>query len=146
MNHRHARETTRHRIMRLAALVIASAGWLAIAAATRAEDQRSDASSMVLKTKEGLNFKVPADWPIEKRNGILGPIPVEEYLARKFGALENRLQSLERQASALDLRLRVAEEALQKPGRRLQSSEAAPTPSATTPETSNATTPASTKP
>ncbi len=82
-----------------------------------ADDKPSDAK--VLKTEDGLRFQLPADWPIEKRNGILGPIPIEEYIARKFSALNNRVQELERQQTSLDLKLRVLEEQLKKS--RLQS-------------------------
>ena len=118
------------------AQLIVSIGWLALASnasIASAEDQNNQPPSTVIKTNAGLNFNVPADWPIEKRNGVVGPIPIEEYLGRKFSALDSRLQSLERQASAMDLRLRVVEEALQKSSRRLQSGET---------ETSNATPPA----
>ena len=142
----------------LAARLIIGIGWLALAAlatlasvasnasAASAEDQNAQPPSTVIKTKSGLNFNVPADWPIEKRNGVVGPIPIEEYLGRKFSALENRLQSAERQASAMDLRLRVLEETLQKASRRLQSSEAAPAHPPATQETSNAAAPPSATP
>ena len=61
-----------------------------------------------------LKFQLPPDWPIEERGGLVGPIPVEEYLAMKFSALDARLQGLEQQLSGLDLRIRVLEEAQKK--------------------------------
>ena len=67
-------------------------------------------ASTVVKTKEGLHFNVPADWPVEERNGAVGPVPVEEYLAMKFSGIESRLRTLEQQISGFDLRLRVLEE------------------------------------
>ena len=79
----------------------------------RAEDgDVMQAKPTVRKTAEQLHFELPPDWPVEKRGGIAGPIPVEEYLALKFRALEGRLQTLEQRLNGLDLRLRVMEEAL----------------------------------
>ena len=67
----------------------------------------------VVKTHEGgLRFNLPPDWPVEKRDGVVGPIPIEEYLARKFSALESRLMALEQQLSGLDVRMRVLEQAV----------------------------------
>ncbi len=47
-----------------------------------------------LKTIDGLNFQVPKDWPIEKRGGIVAPIPIEEYITIKFKNVEDELQSI----------------------------------------------------
>ena len=80
----------------------------------RAEDTTSVDTS-VDKTAERLHFKVPPDWPIEKRSGVLAPIPIEEYLARKFHGLETQLQSMEQRMNGLDVRLRVLEETTKKP-------------------------------
>ncbi len=83
------------------------------------------------KTKDGLHFNLPSDWPVEKRDGVVGPVPVEEYLTRRFNVLDSRLRVVEDQMNSFDVRLRVLEEQLKKQ-RRLQSSEpnegAAPTP------------------
>ncbi len=75
-----------------------------------AEMPSSQASSTVVKKKDGLRFNVPPDWPVEERNGAVGPIPIEEYLGKKFSGLESRLRVLEQQVSAFELRLRVLEE------------------------------------
>lgn len=89
----------------------------------QAADSKSSASTVV-KTKEGLHFNVPGDWPIEERNGSVGPVPVEEYLAMKFSGIESRLRTLEQQISGFDLRLRVLEEEVKSPRQRgLRSSE-----------------------
>ena len=71
-------------------------------------------SVTVRKTSERLNFNLPPDWPIEKRGGIMAPIPIEEYLARKFKAIESRLQGVEEHLNGLDVRLRVLEEEAKK--------------------------------
>lgn len=75
-----------------------------------AEEETAERAT-VRKTKEQLHFELPADWPVEKRGGIVAPIPVEEYLAMKFKALELRLQTIEQRLNGFDLRLRVIEEA-----------------------------------
>ena len=77
----------------------------------RAEDGMSAEKPTVRKTQEQLNFELPPDWPIEKRGGMVAPIPVEEYLAMKFKALDVRLQAIEQRLNGMDLRLRVIEEA-----------------------------------
>ncbi len=100
---------------RLAALISLSLGLCAGRA--MAETPSSQASSTVVKKKDGLRFNVPPDWPVEERNGAVGPIPIEEYLGRKFSSLESRLRVLEQQVSAFELRLRVLEEDAKKSSR-----------------------------
>ena len=73
--------------------------------------QGKEPPATVRKTEEGLHFNVPPDWPIEERNGVVGPIPAEEYMARKFSGMDSRLKTLEQQVAGFDLRLRVLEEA-----------------------------------
>jgi len=46
------------------------------------------------KKSKGLNFAVPEDWPIEKRGGIVGPIPTEEYITIKFKATAEEIRSI----------------------------------------------------
>ena len=94
---------------------------MAWAADPTAEDAPQDVT--VDKTSERLHFKVPADWPIEKRGGVTAPIPIEEYLARKFKALEGSVQSMEQRVNGLDLRLRVLEEEKKTKGAGLRSAE-----------------------
>lgn len=82
-------------------------------AAPAAAETPQDAKT-VTKTKDGLHFNVPPDWPIEERNGVVGPIPAEEYMARKFSGMDSRLKTLEQQVAGFDLRLRVLEEAMKE--------------------------------
>lgn len=87
------------------------------------EEASSKEQVTVQKTAEGLHFKVPPDWPIEKRGGVMAPIPIEEYLARKFKALEAHLQTLEQRMNGLDVRLRVLEEEVKTQRQGLRSAE-----------------------
>jgi hypothetical protein len=88
----------------LPALLFAAAGTAA------AENGAGADKPTVRKSQEQLHFELPPDWPIEKRGGMVGPIPVEEYLAMKFTSLDSRLQAMEQKLSGMDLRLRVIEE------------------------------------
>jgi prefoldin subunit 5 len=64
---------------------------LPMAGTGRAED---------VKAMKGLNFQVPEDWPIEKRGGIVAPIPTEEYVAKKFKSVAEELQALKDELTA----------------------------------------------
>ena len=122
---RNRRGVLGHRLLAVVGLwVIVTA---AAAPSVAAEDKSSDTAT-VQKTSDGLHFNVPPDWPIEKRNGVTGPIPIEEYLARKFKVLEARLQALEQRLSSLDIRLRVVEEESKKQRQGLRSAEPASSP------------------
>ncbi len=52
-------------------------------------------------TKEGLNFNIPEDMPIEKRNGVTAPIPFDEYMYFKLRKVEEKLASLEKKIDEL---------------------------------------------
>ena len=93
-----------------------------------AEEASQEEPVTVRKTQARLNFQLPPDWPIERRGGAVGPIPMEEYLSRKFKTLEGRLQALEQRFNGLDLRLRVLEEASSPQRKGLVSSERSAAP------------------
>ena len=92
-------------------LAAAAAAGLAAASAVEADSKEG---ATVQKTKDGLHFKLPSDWPLEKRGGVTAPIPIEEYLSKKFSAVSSQLQSLEQRVNGLDVKLRVVEEALKQ--------------------------------
>ena len=48
-----------------------------------------------MTTKEGLTFSIPSDMPIDRKNGLVQPIPYEEYLYIKFKLMEERMKSME---------------------------------------------------
>ena len=90
-------------------LIFGVLGALVTGAHTAASAADKDAAT-TRKTESGLHFQLPTDWPIEKRGGVVGPIPIEEYVARKMTSIESRLQGLEQQVGSIDIRLRVLEE------------------------------------
>lgn len=55
--------------------------------------------------KEGLNFRVPIDMTIEKRNGIIAPISTDQYIYGKFKKLNERLDATDKNLTALDEKL-----------------------------------------
>ena len=79
-----------------------------------AEEAASTESATVKKSKDNLHFNLPPDWPIERRGGITAPIPIEEYLAKKFKELESKLNDMDQRLNGLDLRLRIIEEDAKK--------------------------------
>lgn len=101
---------------------------MAGAAVVSAEEATDAEKATVRKTQEKLHFQLPPDWPIERRGGMVGPIPVEEYLATKFKELDARLQVIQQQVNGLELRVRILEDSAKKPASSLKSSESHPTP------------------
>ena len=55
-----------------------------------------------VQTDNGLNFRVPEDMPIEKRNGIQAPIPFDEYMYGKFKQLDTRLENIDKKLERLE--------------------------------------------
>lgn len=49
----------------------------------------------VIKTVDGINFEVPEDRPIERRDGIIAPMALDKYVALKIHRLEKRLNKIE---------------------------------------------------
>jgi hypothetical protein len=52
------------------------------------------------KARKGLHFNVPDDWPVEKRGGVLAPIPVEEYVLKRFKQIQDDMNSLRGELTA----------------------------------------------
>ncbi len=59
-------------------------------------------------TKEGFNFNIPEDMPIETRAGITAPIPFDEYMYFKFKKVEERLVVIEKKIDDLQQMLILA--------------------------------------
>ena len=76
------------------------------------EKSKTNPQELVVKEKKGIRFKLPADWPLEERDGSVNPVPVEEYLSQKFSAIDSRLSALERDLEELKARLRITEREL----------------------------------
>lgn len=46
------------------------------------------------------NFQLPDDWPVEKRGGLITPLPTEEYVSIKFEEIEKEFQAIKGDLSA----------------------------------------------
>ena len=73
------------------------------------EAAREESNPEIVKNYRGLQFKVPKDWPIEKVGNAIGPIPMEEYMSRKFADLTERLKKQEDAMAAMEKRLATVE-------------------------------------
>lgn len=60
------------------------------------EEKETETAENPVRVVSGVGFSVPADWPIVRRNGATGPIPIEEYMGLKFKKLEERISALEK--------------------------------------------------
>ena len=72
-----------------------SGDFLSSAADSEEKNQLPNFEYHTVTTPEGLVFRVPQDMPIEKRGGIVAPIPFDEYTYRKFKKVEDRMKRLE---------------------------------------------------
>ena len=68
----------------------------------QAMDDVSNFKYQTVQTKEGLNFRVPEDMPIEKRGGIQSPIPFDEYMYGKFKQIDRRLDHIEKKLDRIE--------------------------------------------
>lgn len=72
---------------------------------SKATESKEENFNYQTTTKKGLVFRVPEDMPIEERNGIVQPIPFDEYMYGKFKKLEDRLEKIELQIGAVETRI-----------------------------------------
>ena len=64
------------------------------ASTTKAESEDINFKYKTVTTKEGLVFRVPEDMPLETRNGIMAPIPFDEYMYSKFKQVDTKLKDV----------------------------------------------------
>lgn len=88
-----------------------------VLAAEDAADENYPYSTVT--TPEGLTFRVPEDMPIEKRGGIVAPIPFDEYTYGKFKKIEKRLEAMDGRLERIEKALATLAAAAEK--RPLQS-------------------------
>jgi archaellum component FlaC len=81
------------------------------------------------KKVDQLNFQLPEDWPVEKRGGLITPIPTEEYVSMKFKEVEKEFESVREEFSltsdGLREDLKAMEERFSRQAEEFQSQEAA---------------------
>ncbi|OGX37012.1 MAG: hypothetical protein A3G91_06235 [Omnitrophica WOR_2 bacterium RIFCSPLOWO2_12_FULL_50_9] len=52
-------------------------------------------------SQKGLHFGVPEDWPIEKRGGVLAPVPMEEYVMTRFKNTASQFETIKSELTGL---------------------------------------------
>jgi len=62
-----------------------------------------------VKDTRGLRFSVPDDWPIERVGNTIGPISIEDYMSRKFAAVNEKLDKQQETITALEKRVEDVE-------------------------------------
>ena len=106
-----------HRVFGLVLLVLLlSAGTVPAydeAEAKKIADDMKVEGFQEVTTKEGLVFRIPSDMPIERRAGILSPVPFEEYLYIKFKKIEEKLVEVDKKLSETDKKIDRMDKALQ---------------------------------
>ena len=58
-------------------------------------------------TQEGLAFRVPEDMAVEKRNGILAPVPFDEYMYSKFKKIDEKLKAIDKKLDDIETLLKA---------------------------------------
>ena len=64
-------------------------------------EETKDYKFKTVTTEEGLHFNIPEDMPIERRAGVVAPMPFDEYMYFKFKKLEERLVVIEKKIDDL---------------------------------------------
>ena len=80
----------------------ASLAWSAQEEAEQKAEEVPNFPYQEVVTKEGLVFRVPQDMPIEKRGGILAPIPFDEYTYGKLKQIDHAIATLEARLTKLE--------------------------------------------
>ncbi|MFH1857379.1 MAG: hypothetical protein ABH845_00530 [Candidatus Omnitrophota bacterium] len=73
---------------------------------------KTDEDLMAIKTEEGLHFRLPKDWPVVKRHGVLMPLPVDEYLSQKMNTVTTQLAEVDGKVQEIMARLEAIEQKL----------------------------------
>lgn len=69
------------------------------------EDEMKKYRFETVTTKEGFKFSIPSDMPIERKDGLVAPIPFEEYLYIKFKMIEERIGKMEKRLDSMEGKL-----------------------------------------
>lgn len=78
-------------------------------AAIGADDPLTD-DKVIVKTEGPHQLLLPADWPVEQKDGRYAPAPIEEYLSLKFGQVREKFAQVDSRADGLERRLAQLEQ------------------------------------
>ena len=63
-----------------------------------AEEPNGYEAETAIRAREGIHFRLPEDWPIVKRHGVLMPLPMDEYLSHKIKILMGRMDKVDQKS------------------------------------------------
>ena len=81
--------------------------------------------TMVVKQEGAHHLLLPKDWPVQYEEGRVTPVPTEEYLSMKFGQIKDAFDQTSRRLGAVEQRLEVLERDQKRVQQRLQRLESA---------------------
>lgn len=84
-------------------------GCLVIPPPALAQEAELTDEHMTVRTEANHNLLLPNDWPIQQKDGQLGPVPVEQYLSMKFGQVRAKTQAMDQRLAVLEERVRILE-------------------------------------
>ncbi len=89
-----------------------------------AEDPLRD-DELVVRQEGAHRLLLPKDWPVEHReDGVIQPVPVEQYLTLKFGRVADALDDVEQRLTRLEEALARLDAVDQALAQRLHALEA----------------------
>ena len=83
---------------------------LGLAPGASAEEAELTDETLAIRREAGHQLLLPNDWPVVRQDGVLAPVPLEEYLSMKFGQVRGVTDRSDRRLNALDRRLARVEE------------------------------------
>ena len=87
----------------------------------KVEEDMKNYGFKTVTTPDGLHFNVPEDMPIQKKDGIVAPLPFDEYLYYKFRKMEEKLSEMDKKLDALTDEVKKLAEAQKKKEKALAS-------------------------
>ena len=110
--------------LRWGRLLAALALWAACAPLASTEDKTLSDDTVTIRTEGAHRLLLPNDWPVEQKDGLVNPVPIEQYLSMKFSQVASRLDAVAQRMASMDQRLRNVEEQQKTLQARLRTLEA----------------------
>lgn len=87
----------------------------------RSEDESTlTDDELVVRQEAGHRLLIPKDWPIERRDGVIQPASLPQYLSMKFSQMRAEFARVEQRLAALETRVATVESERAVLLRRLQ--------------------------
>jgi len=83
--------------------------WMTLSSIAAAEDNTLSDDTVTVRTEGAHRLLLPNDWPVEQKDGLVNPVPIEHYLSMKFSQVASRLDEVAQRMASMDQRLRNVE-------------------------------------